>query len=127
MARADSRNPAPRLMGSTYPHPPGRGTFITTRRSGRPAADQPDGRGDEQHRQREQPAALDPLERPELTGRMVAGPLRVAVRSEATRNGFRLRLAARSHRARGARWAEPVEEAVGGKPGEGELAALGPP
>jgi hypothetical protein len=32
-------------------------------RSGRAAADQPDGRGDEQPGQREQPAALDPLER----------------------------------------------------------------
>src|SRR6516162_2250300 len=80
-------------------------------RSGRAAADQPDGRGDEQHRQREQPAALDPLERPEPAGGLIAGPLRVAVLSEALPEAYRLRLAARSHRTRRARRAELLEEA----------------
>lgn len=42
-------------------------------------------RVNEQHRQREQPAALYPLEWPEPAGRLVAGPLRVAVRSQALR------------------------------------------
>src|SRR5580693_9655247 len=50
--------------------------------SGRAAADQPDGRGDEQHRQREQPAALDPLEWPEPAARLVPRPLRVSVLGE---------------------------------------------
>src|ERR1022692_3714328 len=50
--------------------------------SGRPAADQPDGRGDEQHCQREQPAALDPLEWPEPAARLIARPLRVSVLGE---------------------------------------------
>ena len=47
--------------------------------SGGAAADQPDGRGDEQDRQREQPAALDPLEWPEPAAGLVAHPERVAV------------------------------------------------
>ena len=50
--------------------------------SGGAAADQPDGRGDEQDRQREQPAALDPLEWPEPAARLVADPVRVAVLGE---------------------------------------------
>src|SRR5579864_163894 len=53
--------------------------------SGHPTADQPDGHGNEQHRQREQPAALDPLERPEVAGRLVVRPLRVAVLGETRR------------------------------------------
>ena len=53
--------------------------------SGRAAADQPDGGGDEQHRQHEQPAALDPLERPEPAAGLVAAPRRVAVLGEALR------------------------------------------
>src|ERR1700722_11002181 len=50
--------------------------------SGRAAADQPDGGGEEQQRQGEQPAALDPLERPEPASRLVPGPVRVAVLGE---------------------------------------------
>ena len=50
--------------------------------SGRTAADQPDGGGDEQEREREQPAALDPLERPEPAGRLIARQLRKAVVEE---------------------------------------------
>src|SRR5580704_18844316 len=46
--------------------------------SGRVPADEPDGGGDEQERQREQPAALDPLERPEPAARLVARQLRKA-------------------------------------------------
>jgi ubiquinone/menaquinone biosynthesis C-methylase UbiE len=46
------------LMSGCHPHwlPAG---------SGRPAADQPDGCGDQEQRESEQPAALNPLERPE--------------------------------------------------------------
>src|SRR5215472_1455470 len=95
--------------------------------SGRPAADQPYGRGDQQRRQDNQPAGLDPLERPEPAGGLIAGPLRVAVRGEALAEGYRLRRAARSHRTRRALWAVLVEEALGGRTGEGELAVLGPP
>ena len=51
--------------------------------SGRPAADEPDCRGDQQRREREQPAALDPLECPEPAGRLVAGPVRIAVSGHA--------------------------------------------
>src|SRR5580698_8842627 len=51
--------------------------------SGRAALDEPDGRGDEQRRQRQQPASLDPLERPEPAGRLVAGPHRVPVLNQA--------------------------------------------
>src|SRR5580700_2364384 len=58
-------------------------TSVTiTSESGCPAADQPDGRGDEQHRQREQPAALDPLEGPEPAARLIARPVRVSVLGE---------------------------------------------
>src|SRR5580698_3442479 len=76
--------------------------------SDRTAADQPDGRRDEQHRQREQPAALDPLERPEPADRLVAGPLRVALPDETLRNGFP-RLLVRPRRR-----AQPHEQIVGG-------------
>src|SRR6266700_6449824 len=91
--------------------------------SGGAAADQPDGRGDQEHRQCEQPAALDPLEWPEPAGRLVAGPLCVAVPRDALGDGLLRRL---SERPRWKGRAEAVEEAVGGR-GEGELAALGPP
>src|SRR3984957_12719617 len=50
--------------------------------SGRAAADQPDGRGDKQHRQREQPAALDPLEWPEPAARLIPRPIRISVLGE---------------------------------------------
>src|SRR3984885_10074202 len=50
--------------------------------SGRAAADQPDGGGEEQHRQRVQPAALDPLERPEAAAPLIPRPVRVAVLGE---------------------------------------------
>lgn len=43
-------------------------------RSDRTAADQPDNDGDERHRQQDQPASLDPLERPEAAARLVPGP-----------------------------------------------------
>ena len=86
--------------------------------SGRPAADQPDGRGDEQHRQREQPAALDPLEWPEPAGRLVARPLRVAVLGEALREST-------TWVCRGPSSAEgrPVEEVVG-QPAKANLPPL---
>src|ERR1700733_9475216 len=100
----------------------GRGLRWLAGGSGWPVADQPDGRGDEQHRQREQPAALDPLERPEPAGRLIAGPLRVAVRGEALRECSKRRLARPRRRGR----AELVEE-VQGRIGEGEPAVLGPP
>src|SRR5690242_9159566 len=54
-------------------------------KSGGAAADQPDRGGDEQHRQREQPAALDPLEGPEPAAGLIAAPLRVAVPGQALR------------------------------------------
>src|SRR5579872_2290180 len=50
--------------------------------SGRAALDEPDGGGQEEQREGEQPAALDPLERPEAAGGLVASPLRVAVLHE---------------------------------------------
>ena len=50
--------------------------------SGGAAADQPDGRDDEQQGERQQPAALDELERPEPAGRLVARHLREAVLDE---------------------------------------------
>src|SRR5580700_12045327 len=55
--------------------------------SGGAPADQPDGRGDEQYRQREQPAALDPLEWPEPAAWLVAGPQRVPVLDEVLVHG----------------------------------------
>jgi hypothetical protein len=58
--------------------------------SGRAAADEPDGRGDEEQGEREQPAAFDELEWPEPAGRLVVGPLRVAVLGEALPNKSRL-------------------------------------
>src|SRR5579875_1529340 len=51
--------------------------------SGGAAVDQPDGCGDEERGQRELPAALDPLEWPEPAGRLVDGPLRVAMTGQA--------------------------------------------
>ena len=61
----------------------GRPAGTAMRRSDRAAADQPDGHGYKQHRKRKQPAALDPLERPEPAGGLVPGPQRVAVLGEA--------------------------------------------
>src|SRR5579863_273278 len=55
------------------------------RGSGRAATDKPDRDGDKHRRQREQPAALDPLEGPIVAGRLVVGPLRVAVLDETRR------------------------------------------
>jgi hypothetical protein len=55
--------------------------------SGRAAADQPDGGGDKQHRQCEQPAALDPLERPEPAPWLVLRPVGVAVLGEVLQHG----------------------------------------
>jgi hypothetical protein len=65
--------------------PGGKAVMPTLLASSHPTADQPDGHGDEQHRQREKPAALDPLERPVVAGRLVVGPLRVAVLDETRR------------------------------------------
>src|SRR5436305_2076052 len=74
--------------GSTTPHVatqdvPSKDAPKPATWSGGAAADQPDGRGDEQHRQREQPAALDPLEGPVPAAGLIAGPLRVAVPGQA--------------------------------------------
>ncbi len=63
---------------------------IGNERLGRPAVDEPDRRGDQQRREREQPAALGPLECPEPAGRLIVGPLRVAVLGEALPNKSRL-------------------------------------
>jgi hypothetical protein len=52
-------------------------------------ADQQDGYGDEQRRQGEQPAPLDPLVRPEVADRLEAGPVGVAVFDETLRRGER--------------------------------------
>ena len=93
--------------------------------SGGAAADQPDGCGDEHCGQRELPAALDPLEWPEPAGRMVNGPLRVAVPGEALCECFQRNACLARPRWNGR--AELVDEGDGGKAGEGEPAVLGRP
>src|SRR5580692_9064352 len=98
------------------------------RTSDHPTADQPDGHGDEQHPQCEQPAALDPLERPEVTGRLVVQPLRIAVLEETLRWAGRAEPSDASAGARCKRGrTELREEAERGPPCECELPALGPP
>ena len=96
--------------------------------SGHPTANQPDGHGHEQHRKREQPAALDPLERPEVAGRLVVGPLRVAVLDETRRWAKAASYpyaAARSRNEIG--WTELREQADTGSATERDFPALGPP
>jgi hypothetical protein len=56
--------------------------------SGGPASDEPDGEGEQQRRECEQPAGLDPLEGPEPACRLVAGELGVAVLRCALREGL---------------------------------------
>ena len=53
--------------------------------------DQPSGRGDQQHRERQKPPTLDPLERPEAADRLVGGQLRVAMAAEVLPHGEGLR------------------------------------
>ena len=86
--------------------------------SSHPAADQPDGHADEEHRQCEQPAALDPLERPEVAGRLVVGPLCVAVLDETRRRGacaasYAYSAARSSNEGRGAELLEEADREVG--------------
>ena len=50
--------------------------------SGRPTADKPDGRSHEEQGEREEPAAFDPLERPEPAAWIVGGQLRKPVMEE---------------------------------------------
>src|ERR1700733_12274976 len=119
----------------TKDKPPRAGCYSRKRQlwcevSGRAAADLPDGRGEQQHRQREQPASLDPLERPEPAARLVMGPVRVSVSGEVL------------HRARERLLIEEIDIAAGhGRDEPGEYlvydldhrglaerhAALGPP
>src|SRR5579871_6901964 len=101
--------------------------------SGCAAADQPDGRGDEQHRQREQPAALDPLKRPEPAARLVPRPLRVPVPGEVAQHAEVVRVlshrACRPRRARRGRvdlFPRGVDDLVHGG-GTERRAAPGPP
>src|SRR6202034_2149881 len=72
----------------------------------------------------DQPAALDPLERPEPVGRLVAGPHRVPVLNEARPPSFRRpALPCPCRRGR----AELVEDVARRIAAEGVPAVLGPP
>src|SRR5262249_10943901 len=100
------------------PRTPSREEYGPDLRSGGAAADQPDGRRNEQHRQGEQPAALDPLEGPEPAAGLIAAPLRVAVPGEALR-GRDIRVSRAEARDRA--------DELGAPGGERERAVLGVP